>query len=421
MIHLCNKNKFSVATTVVAILLLMLLSGCQTSSLSSNSKDSSSGSLGSNLGLLFDKKKPEIQEDPSSVFLDVMLITFDPGLPEDSQSYKEENIWPELRRAEANRFPLKLKESLENTSAFGAVRVVPNDQVAGELYVFGKILQSNAKEIKFELDIRDSLGNVWDKKIFEHEIEESFHQDPRNDHKDSYQPAFDEAAQHIVRLLKKHSKQELTNIKHVTNIKFASAFSQETFGQYLGKDKNEKIELLGLPADNDPMYARIERLREHDNAFIDKLQSNYKDFTLAMNESYHLWQKEALLEHIARQEAERDAMIQKGLSILSVAGAVASIIAGANTNVDTSMFAIGLGGAAVYTWNEGQNLSAQSEYHRDNLHELGDSLQLSLGKQVVTLEDTVVELQGSAKEQYMQWRTHLKRIFDAETTPDVVL
>jgi hypothetical protein len=41
--------------------------------------------------------------------LDVIIPVFDPGLPEDPDDYDEENIWPELRRAEANLFAYKLK------------------------------------------------------------------------------------------------------------------------------------------------------------------------------------------------------------------------------------------------------------------------------------------------------------------------
>ena len=55
--------------------------------------------------------------------LDVIIPVFDPGLPEDLEDYEDENIWPEIRRAEANRFAYKLKEKLDETGQFGSQSV----------------------------------------------------------------------------------------------------------------------------------------------------------------------------------------------------------------------------------------------------------------------------------------------------------
>ena len=54
------------------------------------------------------------------------------GLSDKAKNYEEEGIWPELRRAEANRFAYKLKLALEKTRVFGAVRVTPNQRASGD-------------------------------------------------------------------------------------------------------------------------------------------------------------------------------------------------------------------------------------------------------------------------------------------------
>ncbi|MEM7071043.1 MAG: hypothetical protein AAF403_04720 [Pseudomonadota bacterium] len=402
---------------------MFVLSACQTTSLNNLLGEPNSSQEKSDrerdLGLSLDEE-PVVDPFVPEVFIDVMVPVFDPGLPVDTASYTEEGIWPELRRAESNRFAFKMKEALENTGDFGAVRVVPDDQASGDLFVLGTIIQSNARDVEFKLEIFDSRQKRWGVRKFSYEVEPAFHEDLRNKNKDSYQPVFDEAAQYIVTLLKRRSVDDLGELKQITKLKFASIFSQESFSQYLEKDDGQ-LKLVGLPANDDPMVTRVERLKAHDDACVDQLQHNYEDFNLSMNPSYYLWQKEALLEQIAAEEAENKAMLQKILGVVSVAAAVAAVVAGANTDIDTSTLAVGLGGLGIYSWSEGRNSSEQGKYHRANLQELGKTLQIEMETQNITLEDEAVELKGNAKEQYIEWRNHLRRIFVEEQTPDVIL
>ena len=71
--------------------------------------------------------KENIAEVSTRPKLEVIIPVFDPGLSDKAKNYEEEGIWPELRRAEANRFAYKLKLALEKTSVFGAIRVTPDE------------------------------------------------------------------------------------------------------------------------------------------------------------------------------------------------------------------------------------------------------------------------------------------------------
>ena len=61
-----------------------------------------------------------------------------PRLPEDPDDYEKEDVWPELRRAEANRFAIALKQALQDTQVFGDVRVSPDTEATGDLYVMAE-------------------------------------------------------------------------------------------------------------------------------------------------------------------------------------------------------------------------------------------------------------------------------------------
>jgi len=50
---------------------------------------------------------------------------------------------------------------------------------------------------------------------------------------------------------------------------------------------------------------------------------------------------------------------------------------------------------------------------------LGKSVDLELAPRVIAFEKESVELTGNAKEQLMQWRTFLQKIYFVEKTPDV--
>ena len=44
-----------------------------------------------------------------------------------------------------------------------------------------------------------------------------------------------------------------------------------------------------------------------------------------------------------------------------------------------------------------------------------------MSSKVVQLDEETVELKGSAKEQFSQWREFLKRMYEKEKTPDTQL
>ena len=65
--------------------------------------------------------------------------------------------------------------------------------------------------------------------------------------------------------------------------------------------------------------------------------------------------------------------------------------------------------------------SKEAEVHRDALAELGESIDIDLAARVVAFNEKTIELTGTAKEQFAQWRAFLQRVFEEERTPNVQL
>jgi hypothetical protein len=134
-----------------------------------------------------------------------------------------------------------------------------------------------------------------------------------------------------------------------------------------------------------------------------------------------MWQKQSLLETEAERAAGRKAMGQAIGGVLLVGLAVLSAVAGSRSN-STGGSAAGatgaiLGGMAGASMISGSfKTSEEAKIHREALGELGQSVDMALAPQVIAFEKESVELTGNAKEQFMQWRTFLQKIYAEEMT-----
>jgi hypothetical protein len=412
-------KKFDISFVLtVCILHVFLLSGCAT-----NSTRSSTG-VGPSLSSSYSNPK-EINSVQALPKLDVIIPVFDPGLPEDPDDYEDENIWPEIRRAEANRFAYKLKEKLDETGQFGSVRVTPDRTATGDLYILGQIKESNGEEVEIVVEVIDISGREWLDESFDHEVSETFHKNYTNRGKDSYDPLFEKIATEIAEELNDHESKELEDLHYLSDIRFGANFSDSEFMQYI-RIEEDQFKLVGKPSDQDPMFRRVKAIRVRDQLFIDGLQNNYAAFSTKMNESYLMWQNQSLLEIKAKRAANRKAIAQGLGGVALLALGILSGVAGANSN---SVFAQsgGLTGAilgvagGISLISESFSTSAEAKVHRDMLNELGQSVDLEMGPKVIEFNKASVELTGNAREQFIQWRTFLQKIYSEEKTPDVQL
>jgi hypothetical protein len=356
--------------------------------------------------------------------MDVIVPVFDPNLPDANDNDKEEGIWPELRRAEAKRFAYKMKLALEQTRSFGAVRVTPDATATGEIYVIGKIIESNGMDVEIEVSVMDISGHTWFTKSFDHEVNEKYFDSERNKGKDPYEPIFTAAAQYIVEELQDQDLKRAENLKRLSKLRFGANFSEEYFSQYIN-EKDGKVRITAYPDSGDTMMTRIEAIRYRDQMFVDGLQDNYRAFSDKMDESYIIWQESALNEQVAIAEVRRKSFGQAIGGILLVALAVGAVAVSGDGKIlsDTTGAIAGATLAVVGAAKlmEAADTAEEAEFHKESLNELGESLDIELGPQVVEFESQTEEITGSAKEQFGQWRQFLQRIYDQEKTPDVQL
>ena len=355
-----------------------------------------------------------IPKEITSTQLSILVPIFDPNIPKNSDDYKRKGVWPELRRAEANRFSVQLRDALADTKAFGAVRVSPDDTATAHLYVHGKILQ----DIHLSVSVTDIAGKRLLKKTYKHRVSEYAFNDPRKKGVDVYEPIFSKVAMDVVKLTKKLKTKYITQLNGIEEMRFAESFSPDYFSGYISS-RFKVTKLIGFPADNDPMLQRVRSLRVRDQMFIDNIQVDYDDFRQTMNADYSTWQKQAFYESKAAREARAAANAQMLVGILAVAaGASAASNSNSSGGYDRGL---ALATAGVASIASGVQKSKDSKAHLESLSEIGRSLNIQLAPKVIEMEDRTIELTGTASEQYTSWRAYLREIYLSEQTPETVL
>ena len=407
---------------VFAICSIFILSGCVTNDESYGSNNFSNSIIGPKLSSFFDPKRVA-RVDPNKTKLEVIVPVFDPGLSKKAQDYEEEGVWPELRRGRGKWFAYKLKKALEDTEAFGAVRVTPDDSATGDLYVLGRIIESNGENVEIKINVVDISGKQWFTRSFEHKVEPQYYKNIRNKGKDPYDPVFAEASNRVALELEKYKTKQLITLTQIADIRFGASFSSAAFSEHYTQE-NGSVKLISFPSEDDPMLRRTRSIRVRDQLFVDGLQDEYRSFSDNMESSYLIWQEQSLLEIRAKKDAQLKAAGEAVMGIAALALAVAAVAAGSDANVDASTSTAAMtggvvaGAAGISMLQKSFQTSEEVKVHRDTLNEVGESINVDLAPRVIDFEEKTLELTGDVKQQFSQWREFLKRIYAQEMTPE---
>lgn len=348
------------------------------------------------------------QAAPESALLDVGVLVFDPGLDDYDE---DQQVYPEVRKAEARFMPRLLAEAMQNSGAWGAVRVVPSDRQAVDLLVRGRIVASDGETLELHITANDARGAEWlDKGYKANASKYAYAPSTRNSY-DPFQAIYHMIANDLMRYQESLTLAQREDIRLVTELQFARSFSPEAFDGYLKENRKGVMEVRRLPAEGDPMLERIRSIRERDQLFVDTLQEHYGHFSGEMQVPYQEWRKMSYEEAIALQELQAESrrnLIAGGAAIL--AGIYAAGSSDRSSRAAGNVAIIGGG----YLLKSGLEKRAEAQIHVAALEELGMSLEAEITPQVIELEDRTVMLSGNVEEQYAQWRELLADIYQAE-------
>lgn len=362
---------------------------------------------------------------PDAELLDVGVRVFDPGIPkeieQDTEELTERGIFPDVRRAEARHMATNLRDTLEGSGHWGAVRVIPATAEFVDVTVSGKILKSNGRELELEIGVRDSTGRVWiaPKKYASPADVGSYLSEAAIKLRDPFQNVYSQITNDILAARKLFASADLVNIRRVTEMRFAADIAPQAMSGYLAQDAKGQYQIARLPAEGDPTFERIHAIRERDGALIDTVSDYYGNFSQGLDEPYDNWRRYSYEEIVKEEKLKSQARTRMVMGAAAILGGV-FIPTQCRVNdyncrriENAGRTAATAGGIAGIL--SGLKKSADAKIHTTAIREMASSFQSEVAPQVVEVEGRTLKLTGTAEEQYRQWRELLRAQYLEET------
>ncbi|HEY0766792.1 MAG TPA: hypothetical protein VGD47_02440 [Steroidobacteraceae bacterium] len=356
---------------------------------------------------------------PQDELLDVAVHPFDPGIPPelDAKALDKHRINPDIRKAESRYMATLLRSTLESSGQWGAVRVVPESAQFIDVMVSGRILESTGAKLALEITVKDSTGRVWiNARRYQSPPDTgSYKTDAALKARDPFQNVYAAIANDMLTARDTLPVSDRRDIRRVTHLEFAAELAPAAMGGYLAKDPKGLVKVARLPATDDPIATRVERIRQRDAGVVDTVNGYYANFSDQMSVSYGEWRRASFEEIEKEQRALNQA---RARTYLGAAAVLASVFVpnqcGAyDYNCQRVQSAARYGGAIGGTAAilSGLKKYANAKVHAQALKEMSDTFQSEVAPQVIEVEGRTLKLTGTAEEQYREWRKMLHDLY----------
>jgi hypothetical protein len=346
---------------------------------------------------------------PAEALLDVAIPPFNDGL---DLTDDEDTVFPEVRYAEAIYFSNQLAKILERSGAWGAIRVTPNANVIMDVYVIGTIRQSDGETLDLDVQVYDTSGKVWMDERYKHTTGKYAYDRRLKNLGDPFQNLFTAIANDVLATREQISDSEAIRLRQISELRFARDFSPEAFSTHISEDRRGILAIERLPAANDSILQRVQKIRERDYLYVDTMQDYYDVFSQQMHMPYQDFRR-ASYESVVkarqlRKQANRRMIAGFGAIIAGIYGRTQ---ADSYLERDAGMATAAVGG---YLLKSALDKKQESAAHTEAVAEMGSSLEAEIVPQVIQLEDRTITLSGSVEAQYSQWRELLQQIYEQE-------
>lgn len=317
--------------------------------------------------------------------LNVSIAVFDPGVPADRSLHRDLEVFPRIRAIEARFLPFVLRETLVDSGGWGAVRVVSEPDSAAEVAIGGTIMQSDGERLELRLRAVDATGRLWFERDFAGSLAAAA-VDPGGAAA-SFQPLYDEISQALWQARQQLDERELARITETSLLRYAAELAPSAFGQYLETDEEGRHVLRRLPARDDPMLDRIERIRLTEYVITDTVDAKFRELHEEIASTYALWRE------YRRKSVEYEKQNARRAQQTRSAAAPGSYEAIKNLYDN-------------YKWDR---VTAQEQ---DRLAIAFDN---EVGPVVDAMEKRIDELERWVDEKYAEWHRLLEALFEVET------
>lgn len=352
-----------------------------------------------------------------AMLLDIGIVEFDAGIPENNRTEKT-GIYEDIRRAEAKYIPFHLKTTLQGTGHWGAVRVIPSTRAFTDVIVSGQILKSDGEYIELQVSVSDAAGRHWFTREYEAQTGLTSYSKRRDRRRDPYQKVFNDFANDLHLHAAEMPAKQLQRLRQVSELQFFADMSPAAYSSYLTTSKDGIVNVVRLPAENDPSVARMRQIRERDRLVVDTLNEHYANFYYGIAIPYRNWRKNARAETIKFRQEKRSSQMQALVGVVVLAGSTqidTTSSASRNTrNINRALQYQGIT-RGFNTLYAAFRRNREANLHLDAIAELSESFGNEAAPMVVSVEGQERRLTGTAEVQYESWRQLLREIYEAET------
>jgi hypothetical protein len=315
--------------------------------------------------------------------------------------------------------PYHLKNTLEASGQWGTVWVIPEKSPSVDLLVWGRVDKSDGLKAEVRVGAWDATGREWLNKTYKTTVPEKAYSRLRDQSQDPYQNIYNSIANDLLAVRRKLADKEIGTIHKVAELRFGADLVPDAFANYLGKDRSGVYKVQRLPAEDDPMVARMHAVREREYTLVDTLNEYYGGLYYDLNDPYTEWRRLSREETIKEQELRNSAHLREALGIVALLGSIAYGASGGGNGAVTIVGALG----GIEAIKSGLGKGAEADVHRESLKEAGKSFEAEAQPLVVEVEGQTRRLSGNAEERYKEWRQLLHEIYQKETAlpppPDV--
>jgi hypothetical protein len=314
--------------------------------------------------------------------LDLAVVVFDSGDPATGAAAP---AFPTVRKAETLLLPVILAQTLRDSGAFGVVRVVHGDDVFLPLRLETTILTAEAAVLELEVRLYGADEELLHEERYRDEAQPTDY--PVNAGSDPFADLYRAISNDVRATVQGLSPAYRQELARLALLRFGARLAPAGFARYVEDDGQGGLALAAYPADDDPMLARLQRLRRQDDLFVDTVDEQYRQLSLRVGDSYNLWRSyvyelESYGTAYRESAAQRDSRARRG-SFASMQQVYATYRKVKLQEEDLQDLVRGFDGEALET--------------------------------VIDVDDDVFRLSGSVAERYEQWRAILSRIYDLET------
>lgn len=304
-------------------------------------------------------------------------------------------VFDEIIQKETQFLPHLLKNTLVDSSQWGAIRVIPENDPSLDLIVEGQIIQSDGETLELQIRAIDSSGREWLNRTYaDQSIPEEYPESTRFtldntfdaiNFVDPFQDIYDRIANDLVIVRASLGEQTLADLNLVTDMLYASDLSPNTFSGSIKENEDGLLIVDSLPSLDDPMMARVADMKYRHHLFIDTVDEYYQTLYDDIQPAYVLWRRYSIDQIVEIEMSQQEA--------------------------NRSDYG---GSSGFLSLSQRYDRFKWSKIFEREFNDLAAGFNNELAPAFLELNSQVFGLTGTMEQQYREWRGILRRLFELE-------